>query len=278
MQTGFAQGHPSSLISPDWPGATRIALEEEFGGVCVFVLGACGETMPIEGHQGNPFVTERQGRQVGLAACAALSSLPSEGGVQLQYSGPIISGAVIGQWSPAPFSAEAVAAAAAFRSKEIEVSVPMRPMQSVASAAATLKEAEARLEAAKVTPHTRSRQFRRCCQSLCPFSPSICRFHVRVHDWWHAGEQAAGSATEEAKELALTEQARRNYRKVADWQENGGVVYKIVVWQLGDIFVVAVPGEPYSELQVGSSTNKPSAIILIPYTAACIVRRPRHRL
>jgi hypothetical protein len=167
-QTEFTQGHPSSLISPDWPGATRLALEDELGGLCVFVLGACGETMPIEGHQGNPLVTERQGRQVGLAACAALSSLPSEGGVQLQYSGPIISGAVIGQWSPTPFSAEAVAAAAAFRSKEIEVSVPMRPMQSVASAAATLTEAEVRLEAAKVI-RSRSRRRWLCCRLRCSF-------------------------------------------------------------------------------------------------------------
>ena len=150
------QGHPSSLLSPDWPGATRVALEEELGGVCVFVLGACGETMPIEGHQGDPLVTERQGRQVGLAACAALNSLPPEGGVQLQYSGPIISGAVIGQWSPTPFSPEAVNAASAFRSKEIEVPVPMRPMQSTAAAAAILTEAEARLEAAKVSVQAQS--------------------------------------------------------------------------------------------------------------------------
>lgn len=70
-------------------------------------------------------------------------------------------------------------------------------------------------------------------------------------------KQAAGAKAEEAKELALTEQARRNYRKVADWQEDGGVVYTIVVWQLGDVFVVAVPGEPYSELQVRSSAKVP---------------------
>lgn len=63
-------------------------------------------------------------------------------------------------------------------------------------------------------------------------------------------KQDARDKGQEAKELALTEQARRNYRKVADWQEDGGVVYKIIVWQLGDIFVVAVPGEPYTELQV----------------------------
>ena len=89
-------GHPTSLLSPDWPGATRVAMEEELGGVCVFVLGACGDTMAIQGHQGDPAVAERQGRQVGLAACSALASLPDGGGVQLEYSGPIISGAVIG--------------------------------------------------------------------------------------------------------------------------------------------------------------------------------------
>jgi hypothetical protein len=81
------------------------------------------------------------------------------------------------------------------------------------------------------------------------------------------GEQAAGAVEEEAKELALTEQARRNYRKVADWQEDGGVVYKIVVWQLGDIFVVAVPGEPYSELQVRSPTRSRLHMLC---TVACV--------
>ena len=142
-------GHPTSLLSPDWPGATRVAMEEEVGGVCVFVLGACGATACIQAHQGDPAVTERDGRRVGLAACSALGSLPPDGGVQLEYSGPIISGAVIGQWSPAPFSAEAVKNASAFRSKELAVSVPMRPMESAESAKANLDEAEARLAAAQ---------------------------------------------------------------------------------------------------------------------------------
>ena len=30
----------------------------------MFVLGACGETMPAQGHQGDPAVTERDGRKV----------------------------------------------------------------------------------------------------------------------------------------------------------------------------------------------------------------------
>ena len=81
-------GHPTSLLSPDWPGATRLAIEEEVGGVCVFVLGACGETACIQAHQGDPDVTDRDGRRVGLAACSALGSLPPAGGVQLECPPP----------------------------------------------------------------------------------------------------------------------------------------------------------------------------------------------
>ena len=85
--------------------------------------------------------------------------------------------------------------------------------------------------------------------------------------------QTAGDEAEEAKELALAEQARRNYRKVADWQEDGGVVYKIVVWQLGDIFVVAVPGEPYSELQVRSPAETYCRYSAETRAAVCKTRR-----
>ena len=66
-------------------------------------------------------------------------------------SGPIISGAVIGQWSPEPFSPEAVRSVSAFRSKEIEVAVPMRPMETIEDAAATQEQAEARLAAAQAS-------------------------------------------------------------------------------------------------------------------------------
>ena len=66
-------------------------------------------------------------------------------------SGPIISGAVIGQWSPEPFSPEAVRSVSAFRSKEIEVAVPMRPMETIEDAAATQEQAEGRLAAAQAS-------------------------------------------------------------------------------------------------------------------------------
>jgi hypothetical protein len=141
-------GHPSSLISPDWPGSAREQVDEICGGTCVFVLGASGETMPAQGHQGDPAVTERDGRKVrpdvaaplspdlfrssritpshlptfppsppliitasrdlpraiskvGLATAAAIIGIPAPG-TELVYSGPIVSGAVIGDTRECP--------------------------------------------------------------------------------------------------------------------------------------------------------------------------------
>lgn len=210
-----SMGHPTSLISPDWPGATRVALEEEYGGICVFILGACGDTMPMQGHQGDPAVTERDGRRVGLAASAALGGLPTTGGVQLEYSGPIISGAVIGQWLPHPFSQAAVAAASAFRAVELEIPVPLRPMETAAAAQATLKAAEARLEAAKAA----------VAAKLLPAT------EVVSSDDGDAGVAIGVEAKVEIdldgvvlRETALAEQARRNFRKISDWQVSKTVV------------------------------------------------------
>ena len=41
-------GPANSLVSADWPGTTRQLLETEFGGTSLFLLGACGETGPVE--------------------------------------------------------------------------------------------------------------------------------------------------------------------------------------------------------------------------------------
>ena len=51
------------------PGAAREQVDAVCGGTCVFVLGACGETMPAQGHQGDPAVTDRDGQKV--LACRA---------------------------------------------------------------------------------------------------------------------------------------------------------------------------------------------------------------
>ena len=60
-------------------------LEELHGGLSLFVLGACGDTMPVQGHQGDPAVTERDGRRVGYAAAEALEGLLITPGTKLKY-------------------------------------------------------------------------------------------------------------------------------------------------------------------------------------------------
>ena len=71
-------------------------------------------------------------------------------------------------------------------------------------------------------------------------------------------------------------QARRNYRKIADWRLGDGVTYKIWVWQLGDIFVVGVPGEPYTELQVMIREAVPEkhVIVSVNTNGATLARVP----
>jgi hypothetical protein len=108
---------------------------------------------------------------------------------------------------------------------ELSVAVPLRPMQSVASAEQNLADAEARLQAAKAAP---------------PPDAGLVQ-----------------------RELALAEQARRNFRKIADWQTGDGVEFKIWIWQLGDIFVVSVPGEPYTELQQQIRERVPEKHVIV---------------
>ena len=63
-----------------------------------------------------------------------------------------------------------------------------------------------------------------------------------------AEAETKGDEAEVKLQTALAEQARRNLRKVEDWR-SGAVTISLYVWQLGQIFFVAAPGEPYSWLQ-----------------------------
>ena len=49
-------------LSPDYIGAARQVLEEQFGGVAVFLLGACGDTAPVISYAADPAAADRNGR------------------------------------------------------------------------------------------------------------------------------------------------------------------------------------------------------------------------
>jgi hypothetical protein len=95
--------HPTTLawdnraISPDWVGAMRETIEDATGGICLFLQGASGDLGPREGFVGDTVVADRNGRQVGYAALAALEALPPAN-TRYVYGGPVVSGTWIGTW------------------------------------------------------------------------------------------------------------------------------------------------------------------------------------
>jgi hypothetical protein len=91
----------NTLLSPDYVGAMREAVRQQFAGPCLFLQGASADLGPREGFVGDPAVADRNGRQLGHAALAALESLPPPGTV-FRYRGPVVSGATLGVWAHEP--------------------------------------------------------------------------------------------------------------------------------------------------------------------------------
>jgi hypothetical protein len=124
--------HPTTLawdnraISPDWIGAMRETIETVAGGICVFFQGASGDLGPREGFVGDSAVADRNGRQVGYAALAALEALPPAG-THFAYSGPIISGTWIGTWRHELLDEQALSNESIWRWKRQVVDLIYRP-------------------------------------------------------------------------------------------------------------------------------------------------------
>lgn len=88
----------NTLISPDYPGAMRETIEDATEeSPCLFLQGASGELGPVEGFVGDPLVADRNGKQLAYASLSAMNKIP-EPNKRFQYSGPVVSGATIGEW------------------------------------------------------------------------------------------------------------------------------------------------------------------------------------
>jgi hypothetical protein len=124
--------HPTTLawantqISPDFPGAMRELIERVTEAPCVFLQGASGELGPREGYVGDPAVADRNGRQLGYAALAALEALPPPG-TRFAYRGPVISGATLGAWEHVPLDGETLRRQARWRCRRWTVDLRYRP-------------------------------------------------------------------------------------------------------------------------------------------------------
>jgi hypothetical protein len=108
--------HPTTLawqnrlLSPDYVGAAREVLEHAFDAPALFVQGASGELAPRDDYVGDPAVADRNGRQLGHAAAAAIEALPPPG-TRFVYTGIVASGANLGTWAYRPCEPEQLASA-----------------------------------------------------------------------------------------------------------------------------------------------------------------------
>ena len=99
--------HPTTLawqnrqLSPDYIGAAREVLETAFDAPALFLQGASGELAPRDDYVGDTAVADRNGRQLGHAAAAAIESLPPAG-TRFVYTGIVASGANLGTWEYQP--------------------------------------------------------------------------------------------------------------------------------------------------------------------------------
>ncbi|HLJ11697.1 MAG TPA: hypothetical protein VKU82_10925 [Planctomycetaceae bacterium] len=116
----------NQLISPDFPGAMREIVEAAIDAPCVFLQGASGDLGPREGFVGDVSLADRNGRQLGFAALAALEALPAPA-TRFEYAGAVVSGATIGTWRHAPLSKADLANLAKWRLERWTIDLAYRP-------------------------------------------------------------------------------------------------------------------------------------------------------
>lgn len=215
-------GPTNRLLSPDYVGAMRAVMEDAFGAPCLFMLGACGETGPREGFTGDTAVADANGRRLGFAAAAAVESL-LPAGTQLEYDGPIVSGATLGAWKRAGIETASGGRGEAVRSRTLHVDLPIKPRESTAALQARHDQATDALRAA----------------------------------------EAAGDPIAIRDATALRERARRRLLRAPTLPDGGTTPFELGLWQIGGAFVLGVPAEPYSALQTELRARFPGRPILV---------------
>jgi hypothetical protein len=199
----------NTLISPDYPGAMREVVEQATGAPCVFLQGASGDLGPREGFVGDPAVADRNGRELGYAALAALETLP-KAGTRFRYTGPVISGATLGAWAHVPLSENELAEKRRWRVRRWALDLAYRP--GLPTVEGTRAERARWLE----TERNAERQ---------------------------------GKAIEARDAHAMVERMDRQLNRLAVLPTGPIYPLAMACWQLGDAFWLAVESEHYQVLQ-----------------------------
>jgi hypothetical protein len=207
--------HPTTLawdnrsISPDWVGAMRETVENAVGGMCVFLQGASGDLGPREGFVGDTATADRNGRQVGYAALAALEGLPPPL-TRYVYAGPVVSGTHIGTWRHEPLDELSRGNKAAWRWEHQIIDLAYRPDLP------TIEE----------TKRQRA------------------EFESQERE-----AQAAGDAAKARDSRAKVEQMTRQLARLETLPAGKTFPLRVTVGRLGDVLWVLVPGELYQTFQ-----------------------------
>ena len=215
-------GPTNRLLSPDYIGAMREVMEDAFGAPCLFLLSPCGDTGPREGFVGDTAVADSNGRRLGFAAAAAVESL-LPAGTQLEYDGPIISGATLGAWKRTKLDPPSDDRSFLLRSRTLRIDLPIKPHESPDALKAHHDQATRDLEAAHAS----------------------------------ADPIAIRNAT------AIRERARRRLLRGPTLPDGGAIPFDLHLWQISDACLLSVPAEPYSRLQSELRSRFPDRPIFI---------------
>ena len=134
--------HPTTLawenrlLSPDFIGAAREVLEDAFAAPALFLQGASGELAPRDDYVGDPAVADRNGRQLGHAAAAAIEALPPAG-ARFTYTGIVASGANLGTWEYRPCEPEQLERASRLECALTHVELPLKEDLGVVESASS---------------------------------------------------------------------------------------------------------------------------------------------
>jgi hypothetical protein len=212
----------NSLISPDYVGALRETVEQSTGATCVFLLGACGDLGPRHGFVGDTAVADRNGRQVGYAALSALESMDPPL-TDFAYTGPVVSGATLGTWTPIPQNSERLASATQIAGGCHHVELRIRERPDREQLQQELEGWNAKTDAAN----------------------------------------AAGDLVTARDARAYAERARRWIARLDDLPPGDTFPVQFSVHRLGDAIWISTGGEPYNLLQVELRRRFPNHPLLI---------------
>ncbi|MBI3838267.1 MAG: neutral/alkaline non-lysosomal ceramidase N-terminal domain-containing protein [Planctomycetia bacterium] len=213
----------NSLISPDFVGAMRELVESATGAPCVFLQGASGDLGPRHGFVGDVAVADRNGRELGYAALASLTSLPAPG-LRFIYTGPVVSGATIGTWDYIPLSAEELCQKRLWRPRHFHVELPYR------TDLPTRAETQAEL----------------------------ARWHAEEQSARQRGDQERARDCR-----AQAERMARQLARLRSLPPGKTLPLAVTVSQLGDAFWVMLEGEHYNLLQRALRQRFPDRLIIV---------------